>query len=271
VNIRFRPIHVTRVLLGLMFLLVMASMAGAFMKYGFGHGQLFGLVPLFDLLGEANVPTWFSSALLLLCALCLGTIAYVKRGAADPFARQWMLLGVIFLLLSLDETAQIHDLIDDKLQKALHPHGALYYPWVVPAAVGVLILAASYARFLFSLPRATRRLFVVAGVIYVGGALGMEVAAAIYDEMHGYDNPVTETMGTIEEAMEMLGAITFLHALMTYLVATAAALQIRIEHDSSVGALKTSDPASDTAQPLPGNAPESAATPQYPQSSERLA
>ena len=51
-----------------------------------GGGTDSPLVPLFSLSEEGNVPTWYSSALLLSCGACLLAIAAVVRrqGGALP-------------------------------------------------------------------------------------------------------------------------------------------------------------------------------------------
>lgn len=52
------PARVTRWLSLVVACLVLASLAGQFSKYVLGHDRLLGLVPLFDLDREGNVPTW---------------------------------------------------------------------------------------------------------------------------------------------------------------------------------------------------------------------
>ncbi len=39
------------------------------LKYGLGHQRLLGLIPFFHLDMEANIPTFFSSMTMFLCAL----------------------------------------------------------------------------------------------------------------------------------------------------------------------------------------------------------
>lgn len=267
-HVPLNPRKFTRIHTAVTLLLIAASVTMDVSKYGFGHGGLLGLVPMFQVSEEANVPTWFSSALLLIAAGLLAVIARSTASAGRRYARHWAVLAVVFVLLSLDETAQIHDLVDDRLQGALHPTGVLFYAWVVPAGVFVAALAVAYARFVFSLPRHTRRLVVLAAVLYVAGAIGMEMVAALHDQTAGYENPVTAALTTVEEAMEMFGLVVFIHALMRY----AQAMSVRSDdHADAAGGngavLRTSDRAADTA-PLPrGDVPESAAIPRYPQSS----
>jgi hypothetical protein len=83
------------------------------------------LNPLFDLDGEANIPAWFSSAQLLAIALTLWTAnrARLARQAPSPWFINLIAAG--FLLLSLDETAQVHETITGII-------GSRYADWVPP-------------------------------------------------------------------------------------------------------------------------------------------
>jgi hypothetical protein len=124
------------------------------------------VVLLFSLSYEGNVPTWYASSLLLLCSAALAAIA--RREQAP---RPWWALCAIFAYLSLDEAVEIHEY----LAYVVVGEGVLHFSWVIPAAVIVAVVGALFVPFLRALPVASRRRFVVAGVIYVGGALGMEL------------------------------------------------------------------------------------------------
>jgi uncharacterized membrane protein len=57
---------IARVLGGVALLLIMASIGGQLIVYLTGHDVVYGLVWLFNLNGEKNIPTGFSTLLLLL-------------------------------------------------------------------------------------------------------------------------------------------------------------------------------------------------------------
>lgn len=78
------PWRVTAVLLASAVGLAVAGVAGQFSKYVLGYNRVFGLVRLFDLDAEGNVPTWYSALLLFLAAALLGVIAYAKRARWEP-------------------------------------------------------------------------------------------------------------------------------------------------------------------------------------------
>jgi len=66
----------------------------------------------FSLDKEANVPSWFSSALLLTAAAVLALVALDALARNAPWGRHWGGLSLVFVALSLDETAEIHEHID---------------------------------------------------------------------------------------------------------------------------------------------------------------
>lgn len=68
-----------------------------------------------------------------------------------------------------------------------------------------------------------RALFVLAGGMCVGGALGMELIGGKVWGDYGRDSGVYALVNTVEEVLEMAGAIIFLYALLTYLAGCTAA------------------------------------------------
>ena len=100
---------------------------------------------------ELNLPTLFSSALLLMAALLMQRLGQSSDRIAT---KDWRLLSKIFIFLALDEALQIHEiLIIPGLRHQVHP--ALASTWVVPYAVLALILLWRFRRFLGSISRAT--------------------------------------------------------------------------------------------------------------------
>jgi hypothetical protein len=215
-------------LLVIVLLLTLASVAGQFSKYYLAHDVLLGFVPEFDLDRENNIPTWYSSVTLLFCAVLLGMIAVGKTRGKDAYAPHWGGLSVVFLLLSIDEASSLHERSIGPVRVALHTSGFLYYyAWVIPGALFVLILGFTYLNFLRHLPLDTRRLFVAAAILYIGGAMGVEVIGGYYASLYGPTNMTYALITTLEELLEMMGVIAFLYALMSYLRFHAADLGVR--------------------------------------------
>jgi len=217
VRISISPSRTAWVLSAVVILLAAASLAGQVSRLFLGHDRVLGLVPLFDLDDERNIPTWFSGALLLLGAGLFWTIAQVKRAEKDPFARHWMILSVIFCLLSLDEVAAIHEIAGHLIRAKFEPGSYLYYGWVIPGGLLVILLALSYVKFLRHLPARTTRLLILAGALYVGGSIGMELIEGRWESRHGSVGWPYVFMYTVEEVCEMFGLVTLVFGLMDYM------------------------------------------------------
>jgi len=131
------------------------------------------------------------------------------------------------LFLSADEAVSIHEQMTMPLRKVFDLHGFLFLSWVIPAALLVSILFAAYSKFLFRLPDATRWLFVIAGFVYLGGALGIDMINANNLEANHFIATNPEIVGAtrfnyalltaLEEFLEMSGIVIFIYALVTQL------------------------------------------------------
>lgn len=183
------------------------------------------LVAFLSLSYEANLPTWFSSSQLFACGLVLALIALGTRQSRAPYARHWAFLAGIFFYISLDEAVRIHEYMNHWLDLG----GALYFSWIVPAAGLVAIIGLSYLRFLTHLPRQTRRRFVTAGILYVGGALFMEIPLGWWTVRAGDDNFVYAMIDLVEESLELAGAGFFLYALLLHLGGPEGAVPVFLE------------------------------------------
>lgn len=213
------PISPKRVAFSLSIWVLFFAVAGVtvqVLRYGFNYRERW--IGLFNLDREINYPSWYSSFTLLFCAILLGIIAAAKKKQGDRFLSHWKALGFIFVFLSLDEILSIHEiLIIDDLRKALNLGGFFYFIWVIPGAIFVLLTALAYLKFLRHLPQKTRQLFLLAGSIYVGGALGMEMVCGYYADAVGQRNVIYGLMVSVEEILEMVGVIVFIYALLSYI------------------------------------------------------
>ena len=165
---------------------------------------------------ELNLPTLFSSALLLISALLMQRLGQSSNPAT---ARDWRLLSKIFIFLALDEALQIHEiLIIPGLRHQVHP--ALASTWVVPYAALALLLLWRFRRFLGAIPRATASRLLRSGAVYVGGAIGMEMIGsfAVRSSLIRLHSPWYGAITGLEEALELLGIILLIDALMRELL-----------------------------------------------------
>jgi hypothetical protein len=228
-QITVNPSAIVRTLAVMCAVLVAASVAGQLVKYLAGRPYMYGLVPMFYVDAEHNLPTMFSVVLLLIAALLLALVATLKAHERNPYAGRWKLLAWGFAFMALDEGASIHELFTLPGRQLLGGHGLgiLHFSWVIPFGLLVLILAFYFMKFVASLPRRTAFSFVLAAIIYVGGAIGFEMLGGRYAELHGNENPTYVLLATVEETLEMAGVIVFIHALLQYVAQHYSHVHIR--------------------------------------------
>ena len=86
--------------------------------------------------------------------------------------------------------------------------------WTTFGAAIVAVLGLAYLPFLRALPSRIRVLFIVAAVIYVGGAVGVERATDWYDVHNLLDTLAYNLWTAVEETMEMADVIVFIYTLL---------------------------------------------------------
>ncbi|MEG4508147.1 hypothetical protein QUA81_31670 [Microcoleus sp. F6_B4] len=171
----------------------------------------------FNLDAEKNIPTFYSCLALLFSALLLGVIAYAKNLDSDRYKNHWKILSFIFLFLSLDEAGSIHEKLIDPMRSLLNASGVFYFTWIVPIGFLVAIFLFSYSKFVLHLPVSTKKMFVAACSIYLVGAMGMEMIGGYIASQMGEWGLSYMIVVNIEESLEMLGIVVFIHALISYI------------------------------------------------------
>lgn len=94
--------------------------------------------------------------------------------------------------------------------------GIFYFAWVIPALLFLAGFGIAYVPFLRHLELRFRRLFVIAGFLYVTGVLGFELVSGYVADVYPDEILVRGLLATLEDFFEMLGIIAFLYALMVY-------------------------------------------------------
>ena len=185
--------------------------------YSFGLKKEWFL--LFNMDKEMNIPTLYSSLMIVLCAFFIHIIAIKEREIRSNSLRRWLVLKWIFIFLAFDEALQIHEaLIISQLKPLVPP--ILEVIWVIPYGLFVIFSLIYFMPLIIKLPSKVRSLILCSGFIYVSGAAGIEVignflvrSSAI--KLHGISYGL---ITTFEESMEMCGLIVFIHALLIYIL-----------------------------------------------------
>ena len=207
--------------------LVLASVAGQLTKYLTGHDHVFGLIAMFNLDGENNLPAFYAVFLLLVASALLLATAWLERDRGNADARYWGVLGAGFLLMAIDEACSLHEALIPPMRQLLGAGrlGIFYYAWVVPALVFVALAGLYFLQFVRRLPPATRRACLLAATLYLGGALGVELLEGRHRELHG-GGPMYNVYVTVEESLEYAGLVVFIHGLLRHLAAHHGELRV---------------------------------------------
>lgn len=162
------------------------------------------LLARLDTGGEANLPTWFASALWACAALLAFSMGEAARRLGDALDRRWTLLGALFALLSIDEAAQLHEEtvgpLMDSVESVTGLDGAAA-KLIAVAVIGAVLaaLAIWLWPWLRSLSSRLRLRLLLAGAIFVSGSLGLEVISRLAD------SSTAEYLSPLEELCEMIG------------------------------------------------------------------
>ncbi|MBX3436315.1 MAG: hypothetical protein KF861_02410 [Planctomycetaceae bacterium] len=220
-----------RILGGIAVLLVCTSLGGQLIKALLGYDYLMGLLSFFNVDRERNVPTFFSTVLLLFAAVLLTVITAIAAKQKRPYVGKWGVLAAGFLLMAFDETTGLHERLIAPVRAGLgvERFGVFYFAWVIPGMVLVGVLAIYFVRFLWHLPGPTRRAFLIAGGMYLSGAIGIELLGGRYAEQHGDDDLGYNLLVTVEEAAEMFGVLLFIRALLNWIADTQGEVRLRYE------------------------------------------
>ncbi len=197
-------------------------------RFGFGHVYLKGLVPLFSLENEKNIPTLFASLQLFLAAVLLGICAAQHKLIQGEYFRHWVGLSAIFVFLSFDESALLHEKTLSLTRESFDSTGLLYYSWIIPFGIFALLVLLAYSRFLLALPRRIGLIFFLSGAVFVGGAIGLEMFEGQLNEAGGYRSFDYMALVTIEEILEMVGIYAFIYGLLSHLTAEGRPLNMAL-------------------------------------------
>lgn len=209
-------------------LLLLVNSIGIVLKLYLDQDTIYGLTFLFDFNEEKSIPTLFSSIMLIVCSALLYIIAICHKKMKSSYI-PWLGLSLLFLFLSIDEIAMIHERLTPHTRNVFETSGFLYYAWVIPYGAALIIFIAVYSKFLLNLPKKVMGLFFLSGFIFVSGAIGFEMLGSKLAETPENNKILLSSiLYTCEELLEMLGAAVFLYALLTYIVSEFDALRITI-------------------------------------------
>ena len=165
---------------------------------------------------EANLPTYFSSLILLANAVLLAIIGFGVKSKGSKYW-YWIGLSCIFVFLALDEMIQIHEQLRAPIEQLLGTTGILYFAWFIPYLIFTFLVGIAYFKFIMGLPKHVLKLFILAAVLFLSGAVIVEAISGMYSEDYGEKTLAYALMYSFEELLEMCGSVVFFYALMVHI------------------------------------------------------
>lgn len=205
------------------------------------HWRVEALTQLVDVDLEANLPTFFNVSLFFIAAILAYLHGSTEKGSQR---RGWMLVTGVLCFLGVDEGSQIHEKFMMITLRLLN-HGKqdggdlgwFYYAWVIPYGLATILLVLALGKWMLNIRPQLRKQLIISGVIYVFGAIFLEMAggklarvlpyhspseypwlpASVYDDPGSawlYMEPRYIILYTLEETCEMTGLILAIRALL---------------------------------------------------------
>ncbi|WP_159590635.1 hypothetical protein [Chelativorans xinjiangense] len=177
---------------------------------------------LLDVDSEQSAFTWLS----VVATFSVAWILFAAGGDAamrgSRFKWHWYFLAALFLLLSFDEFATVHEKISAVLTSKFHNTGLLYFAWAAPAGVISLLGLTAFIPLIRSFAPRLAILMVLSAVLFLGGAVGFEMVGGSIAEAEGTESFRYRMLTNIEEGLEMAGVLTFAYVLLSYMEGVAA-------------------------------------------------
>jgi len=195
--------------------LFVGHLTGQILRYEFGYPHIFGLVRLFDFNAEQNLPTLFSTILLIIN----GVLFFILGKSVSSETRNkwiWYFFAFVFFFLALDEFSEIHESLSKPFHELFNTKGILYYAWVIPYGLLFLLLVLFFVPLWWRMELRIRILFALSAFLYVLGAIGFEMLGGKeFQKMGDQLTLKCSLLATAEEILEIGGLILLFYVLLT--------------------------------------------------------
>lgn len=188
----------------------------------FGDDFVTKLTRIFDVNREESIPTVFSVYNLLMSSTLLFAIYLSSKKRRESISAYWLILSVIFLGLSIDEGAALHERAQGL---------GVFSTWIVYGVLFSLAVFLFFIPFLRQIDRRMAILFLLSGAIFVTGAAGLEYFGGW--RAHGQTDFIHQTIRILKESFEMYGIALFNCTLFAHISANNIVLSFSSKAQTS--------------------------------------
>ncbi|WP_210480422.1 hypothetical protein [Naasia sp. SYSU D00948] len=163
--------------------------------------------------GESNLWSWFSTLLLAALAFAFCAVGSLHRrsgGAAAPYYA----FSAVAVYMSIDESASLHERFEDFI-----PQRLFMFQWLILGVPFALLVGAAVLWLSRRLREPLRRRLLVAGLVFLAGAVGVELVQAVVLSITGWPQSGAGRIlyagaVIVEEALEVCGVLIALWAVL---------------------------------------------------------
>jgi hypothetical protein len=183
---------------------------------------------------EGNLPTWWSTALLVTTALAHAVAGVAARVAGSRRWAYWFVTAGVLAMLSLDDHTSLHERLDAVGREVVSFDGFPFY-WVVPGAIAAAAITAAIVVLAVNVTPPVRSRLLVGCATLIVAALGGEVAQGTL-LVRSETGPLYVLTYHAEELAENIGVLLMLAAATTAVAATARGGRFELAYRPGVAA-----------------------------------
>lgn len=215
-----KPKHIALSLLAIAWLLIIFSTILGLLIASIGKEEssmfLRNAFNIIDLDRENNISSFYGGTLWLIASLTsLYTSNYIRKDNKQFYF--WRFLSFIFFFFAVDEWVAIHEYVGDLFAEILTSLEFGTFTWLIPGAFFILAFVLFFLYFLKSLPPTYARLILFGFLVFVLGAMGVEVLGGFAYQYYDGSSIIFRMLVQLEEMLEMMGVIIIIFAIISYL------------------------------------------------------
>jgi hypothetical protein len=183
------------------------------------------LIPELYLDEKNSISTYFLTSLFTLSSVLLVLIWMITKKKDDPFANYWFALAIVFLVFSIDKMIILRERINIIFWNYATNLIWSSIKWIITGLLIVVVII--FIRFLLHLPIEDRLVILLAAVLFIGGSVVIDYLTGIFFNLHGEFSIAYSVLTTLEVALEMIGSIVFIFALLNYMGRNGYGIKVR--------------------------------------------